>query len=107
MRALVLTKWWVGAAVVFIAVGLMAFAAGRPEDPNPLVVQSVPAGVVMPGGQLLLMREDGFVVLSPDGKKLLTGKLGPEDAGISSAWLSQTASGWLTSSVSARNASRG
>jgi Tol biopolymer transport system component len=79
---------WQALTVMSVAVGLVAFAAGRTEDPKQPVVKPVPADETTASGRILLMREDGFAVLSPDGKKLLTGKVGPEDAGISCAWLS-------------------
>ncbi len=86
MFASAILKWW-GFTAVSVAVGLAAFATGRTEDPKPPAPQPIPTDAT-PGGRILLMRDDGFAVLTPDGKKLLTGKLGPEDASISWAWLS-------------------
>src|SRR5436190_22169463 len=79
---------WRALAVVSVTVGLAAFTAGQAEDPKQPVPKPAPADEATSGNRILLLREDGFAVLSPGGKKLLTGKLGPEDAGISWAWLS-------------------
>ena len=62
-------------------------AADRPEDPKPPGVAPLPPDAT-PGGRILLMRQGGLAVLSPDGKELLAGKLGPQDAISSGAWLS-------------------
>jgi Tol biopolymer transport system component len=87
VRTPVPSKWAVPATIL-VAVGLVAFAAGRPEDPKPPAIKPVPADAPPTGGRLLLLREDGFTVLSPDGKKLLAGKAGPRDADSGWAWLS-------------------
>jgi RNA polymerase sigma factor (sigma-70 family) len=79
MGTLVSSKWWAVPATILLAIGLTALAAGRPEDPKPPVAQPVPADSP-PGGRLLLMRDDGLTLLSPDGKKLLGAKLGPKEA---------------------------
>lgn len=87
MRTPVLSKWSVPAAVL-IAVGLVVAASDRTDDPKQPLVKLVPADAPTPGGRLLLMREDGLTVFSPDGKELLAAKVGPKDAVGIGAWLS-------------------
>ncbi|HEY7070536.1 MAG TPA: sigma-70 family RNA polymerase sigma factor [Acidimicrobiales bacterium] len=80
------SKWWAAPAAVLVAIGLVALAADRPEDPNPPAAAPVPAAA--PGGRLLLMREGGFTVLAPDGKELAATKIGSEIDVPGVGWLS-------------------
>ena len=86
VRTPVLSKWWAVPAAILVAVGFVAAAADRPEDPQPPVVQPAPATPA--SGRILLMREEGFTLLTPDGKKLLTGNLAPKSRWAHWGWLS-------------------
>lgn len=83
MRTHLSSKWGALSTATLVAVGLIAFATGRPEEPKQPAVKPVPAG-----GRILLMRGEGFTLLAPDGKELAAAKLGPQDAISSGAWLS-------------------
>src|SRR5438067_9856506 len=87
MRASELLKWW-ALAVVSVAVGFAAFASVRGEDPKQTAPRPKPADEAVPGKRILLLREDGFAVLTPEGKKLLTGNLTPSDRWAHWGWLS-------------------
>ena len=80
VRTPVFSKWLAVPAAALFAMGLVAFAAGRPDDPKPPAVKPLPAEAAAPGGRLLLMREGGFAVFSPDGKKLLAGNARAEES---------------------------
>lgn len=64
------SKWLVIPAAVLIALGLVAMAADQPKDPKPPAIVPVPKAASAPGGRLLLMRNDGYTVLTPEGKEL-------------------------------------
>jgi len=64
------SKWWAIPAAVLIALGLVAMAADQPKDPKQPAIASVPKVAPAPGGRLLLMRNDGYTVLTPEGKEL-------------------------------------
>jgi RNA polymerase sigma factor (sigma-70 family) len=85
MRTALWSKWWAVPAAALVAV--VALAAGR-DDPQPPAAKPLRAEVPAAGGRLLLMRDDSLTVLSPDGKEILVGNVGPKDADPGWAWLS-------------------